>query len=98
MADIERLKARRAAEFARIAQLLGEDASGPEEAVAGRAVTALEKLRADIGIPNRLGELGVTEAQLPGFAEQAFAVKRILRVNPREVTQEALEGILRSAL
>ena len=42
--------------------------------------------------------LGVTEGQLSGFAEKAFAVKRILRVNPREVSVESLEGILREAL
>jgi alcohol dehydrogenase class IV len=86
-------------EFARIAQLLGEDVAGlDEEAAAERAISAVEKLRADVGIPTRLSELGVTEAQLPGLAEKAFAVKRILRVNPREVTVEALHDILRTAL
>ena len=86
-------------EFARIAQLLGEDITHlDEEAAAQRAIAAVEKLRADIGIPTRLRDLGVTEAQLAGFAEKAFAVKRILRVNPREVTLEALHDILRSAL
>ncbi len=86
-------------EFGRIAQLLGEDTSGlGAEAAAHRAISAVEKLRSDIGIPARMRELGVSEAQLPGFAEKAFAVKRILRVNPREMTQEALEGILRAAL
>jgi alcohol dehydrogenase class IV len=44
-----------------------------------------------------LRDLGVTEAQLRPFAEKAFGIKRILRVNPRPVTAEALEGILRSA-
>ena len=51
-----------------------------------------------VSIPVRMRDLGVSEEQLPGFAEKAFAVKRILRVNPREVTLEALEGILRAAL
>ena len=86
-------------EFARIAQLLGEDVTGlDEDTAAHRAISAVEKLRADIGIPTRMRELGVTEAQLAGFAEKAYAVKRILRVNPREVTCEVLEGILREAL
>ena len=65
---------------------------------AERAIAAVERLRADIGIPARLSQLGVTESQLRSFAEKAFEVKRILRVNPREVTVEALEGILRAAL
>jgi alcohol dehydrogenase class IV len=89
----------RVREFATIARLLGEDVTGmSEEQAAEQAVVAVEKLRADIGIPARLSQLGVTEADLPGFAEKAFGIKRILRVNPRPVTVEALEGILRSAL
>jgi alcohol dehydrogenase class IV len=89
----------RVREFARIAELLGENVIGlSDEEAAGRAITAVEKLRADIGIPTRLSQLGVLEEQLPGLAEKAFAVKRILRVNPRSVTVEDLEGILRSAL
>jgi len=86
-------------EFAAIARLLGESTDGLRDVEAAhRAVGAVEKLRADIGIPQRLSELGVTEAQLRPFAEKAFAVKRILRVNPRPVTLEDMEGILRSAL
>jgi alcohol dehydrogenase class IV len=89
----------RKAEFATIARLLGEDVSGlREEDAAERAVLAVERLRADSGVPGRLRDLGVKEEQLRGFAEKAFAIKRILRVNPREVTVEALEGILHAAL
>jgi alcohol dehydrogenase class IV len=77
--------------FATIARLLGETED------AEKAVTAVERLRADIGIPGRLRDIGVKEEQLRPFAEKAFAVKRILRVNPRAVTVEDLEGILRAA-
>jgi alcohol dehydrogenase class IV len=88
----------RVKEFAAIARLLGEDVLRlTEPQAAERAVTAVEKLRADIGIPERLRDLGVTEAQLRPFAERAFAIKRILRVNPRPVTVEDLEGIYRAA-
>jgi alcohol dehydrogenase class IV len=84
--------------FARIAALLGENVAGLDElAAANRAVAAIERLKTDIGIPQRLRDLGVTEDQLPLFAEKAFAVKRILRVNPRQVTCNDLEQILRSA-
>jgi alcohol dehydrogenase len=86
-------------QFARIAELLGEDVKGlSEHDAAERAVVAVEKLRADIGVPGKMSELGVKEAQIRGFAEKAFALKRLLRVNPREVTVEALEAILRAAL
>jgi alcohol dehydrogenase class IV len=91
------LEARPAA-FARIAALLGENITGLSETEAAhRAVEAVDRLKADIGIPARLRDLGVTQEQLPLFAEKAFALKRILRVNPRPVSQADLEKILRSA-
>ncbi|MGL4554006.1 MAG: iron-containing alcohol dehydrogenase [Gemmataceae bacterium] len=89
----------RPAAFGRVAELLGEDVRGlGEMEAAQKAVDAVERLKADIGIPARLRELGVREEQLRGFAEKAFGLKRILRVNPREVTVESLESILRAAL
>ena len=56
---------------------------GTPETMAGPAIAAVEQLLRDIGIPTRLRDLGVTEAMLPGFAEKAFGIKRLLRVNPR---------------
>jgi alcohol dehydrogenase class IV len=86
-------------QFAVIARLLGEDTTGLSETTAAeRAVTAVEKLRADIGIPQRLRDLGVKQEQLRPFAEKAFGIKRILRVNPRPVTADDLEKILQAAL
>jgi len=88
----------RVKEFAHIARLLGEDVDGlAVEAAAERAVTAVERLRADIGVPQRLRELGVTEDQLRPFAEKTFSIQRILRVNPRPVTVEDIEAIFRAA-
>jgi alcohol dehydrogenase class IV len=60
-------------------------------------VAAVESLRADIGIPRRLRDLGVRQEQLRPFAERAFGIRRILRVNPRPVTVEDLEHILQAA-
>jgi alcohol dehydrogenase class IV len=81
-----------------IARLLGADVEGKSEADAAEAaITAVEQLRQDIGIPLRLQDLGVNESQLRPFAEKAFALKRILRVNPRPVTEDDLEAILRAA-
>jgi alcohol dehydrogenase class IV len=86
-------------EFAAVARLLGEDIAGLDERQAAeRAISAVEKLRGDIGIPLRLRELRVTQAQLRPFAEKAFGIKRILRVNPRSVTLDDLQGILQAAL
>lgn len=49
----------------------------------GNAIDIITKLRADIGIPLKLRDLGVKEEMLPGFAAKAFAIKRLMRVNPR---------------
>jgi alcohol dehydrogenase class IV len=57
-----------------IHRLLGSSRSAIEE---------IETLRRDIGIPTRLRDIGVTEDMLPGFAAKAFAIKRLMRVNPR---------------
>ncbi len=85
-------------EFAAIARLLGENLQGlDEEQAAERAIAAVEKLRADIGIPQRLRELGVKETQLRPFAEKAFGIQRILRVSPRFPNVEDLLGILQAA-
>lgn len=85
-------------EFATIARLLGEDVDGLTEVqAADRAIAAVDRLRADVGVPGKLREFGVKEEQLAGFAEKAFAIKRLMRVNPRTPTQADLEGILRAA-
>ncbi|HWB09367.1 MAG TPA: iron-containing alcohol dehydrogenase [Pirellulales bacterium] len=85
-------------QFARIAQLLGEETTGlSREQAAERAVTAVERLKAEIGIPARLRDLGVTPQQLPLFAEKAFGIKRILRVNPRVPTVADVEDVYRAA-
>ncbi len=61
-------------------------------------ISEIERLRADIGIPLRLRDIGVKEEMLPEFAEKAFAIKRLMRVNPR-MPQSADEilGIYRAA-
>ena len=71
-------------EFANIALLLdAADVQARDEVNAARAVEAVERLKSDIGIPARLRDLGVTDDMLPGFAEKAFGIKRLMRVNPR---------------
>jgi alcohol dehydrogenase class IV len=85
-------------EFATIARLLGEDVTGLDETQAAeRAIGAVERLRADIGIPSRLRDMGLKEDTIRTLAEKAIGIKRILRVNPRTVTVEDIEGIFRAA-
>ena len=88
----------RVAEMAKVATLLGEEVDGLDQQEAAEAgIQAVEKLKADIGIPPRLRDVGVQRDRLTAMAENAFALKRILRVNPRTVTQDDLHSILDSA-
>jgi len=88
----------RKAELARIATLLGENVAGlSEDAAAERAIGAVERIRAAIGTPQRLRDLGVKREQLSGFAEKAFAIKRLMDTNPRRPTQADLLEILEQA-
>jgi len=86
--------------FANIAVYLGAagNLAASDAELAARAVTAVEELRAEIGIPSRLRDIGVTEAMLPGFAEKTFAIQRLLRVNPRMPASVAeVQAIFQSA-
>ena len=84
--------------FAEVATMLGENVSGlSERAAAEKAVAAVERLRGDIGIPGRLRDIGVKREQLRALAEKTFGIKRILRVNPRSVTVDEIEGIFEEA-
>jgi len=85
--------------FADIARWLGEEVEGLSVwEAAQRSVEAVQRLKADIGIPRRLRDIGITAEQLPTIAETAFGIKRLIRNNPRPLSVEALEGILRRAL
>lgn len=77
--------------FAEVATMLGE------APLAENAVAAVERLRNDIGVPGRLRDIGVKSEQLRGLAEKAFGIKRILRVNPRSVSVDDVEGIFKAA-
>ncbi len=79
-------------------ELGAEMCHGTREENAEVVLREIEQLRADIGIPLRLRDIGVTEDMLPGFAAKAFAIKRLMRVNPR-MPQSADEilGIYRAA-
>ncbi|MDB5306490.1 MAG: alcohol dehydrogenase [Gemmataceae bacterium] len=70
--------------FAQVGAFLGaSDPAAGDDRNATAAIEAVRRLRHEIGIPTRLRDIGVTEAMLPGFAAKAFAIKRLMRVNPR---------------
>lgn len=88
----------RPAEFRRIAHLLGEETPGNSDEEAGEiCIATIEKLKRDIGIPERLSEIGVTQSQLPEFARKSFEITRLMKLNPRPPSEEDLLKILKAA-
>ena len=85
--------------FANIALWLGESVSGlPTLEAAYRSVDAVHRLKADIGIPARLSDIGVEEKHLAQIAQTAASNQRLMPLSPRTVNAQILESILRLAL
>jgi len=85
--------------FADVARWLGEEVEGLSVwEAAEQSVEAVQRLKADIGIPRNLRDIGISEEQVPGIARAAFGIERLIRNNPRPLSVQALEGILRRAL
>lgn len=85
--------------YGEIAELLGENIDRlSRDERAERAADAVDKLAADIGIPDGVAELGVTEAEIPDLAADTMEIQRLLAGNPRRVEREDIEGILRESL
>ena len=64
---------------------------------AQKSIQAVDRLKADIGIPMRLKEIGVEESDLRSFAETASKLTRLLLLNPRPLNVDILEMILKNA-
>jgi alcohol dehydrogenase class IV len=84
--------------FAKLPFILGEyPASADKTFLANYAIEVVAKLCADVGIPPRLRDLGVTAEMLPGFADKAAAISRLMRVNPRLPTRDEILAVYRAA-
>jgi len=85
--------------YAEVARLLGKQVDGLDQReAAGTAAEAVEELAADVGIPDGLAAVGVTEDELPRFAEDTMQLKRLLVGNPRRMDADDVEGIFRRSL
>ena len=88
----------RAARIAEVGQWLGAtSATTPTKDAVEETIAWIENLKATIGIPKRIRDLGDCEARLPEFAEKSHAVRRLMETTPRPVTENDLLDILQSA-
>jgi alcohol dehydrogenase len=84
--------------FVDVARALGQPLDGLSRMEAAhRAVTAVQELARDVGIPKGLGELGVREEHVRPVVEEAMKSGNV-PVNPRRACAEDLARILRQSL
>ena len=77
---------------AEVAIALGCEPGKNDEETAQRGVDFIYHLAAAVGIPDKLTALGIPQTSVPGMAKAAMQVQRLLKNNPREVTeQDALD-------
>lgn len=85
--------------FAAVAEALGEPIQGlSPRAAAAKSAEACRLLSLDVGIPQKLGEVGIKAEHLDALADGAMKVTRLLANNPRQVRPEDARAILEKAL
>ncbi|KAF0996087.1 iron-containing alcohol dehydrogenase [Geobacillus sp. TFV-3] len=83
--------------FADIAYFLGIDTRGMSYMEAGRkAIEYVKQLAEDIGVPQRLSDIGVKQEEIRKMSLVAFHDACMI-TNPRDITVEEIEGIFRKA-
>jgi alcohol dehydrogenase class IV len=85
------------ARYADIAVALGAAPGPAPEATAERGIARIEKLMADCPIPRRIRDFEVPQAALPQLAKAAMTVTRLLKNNPRPLTEADALEIYRAA-
>jgi alcohol dehydrogenase class IV len=85
--------------FATVAQALGEPVAGlSPRAAAARSAEACRLLSEDIGIPQKLREVGIKAEHIEALVEGAMRMTRLLVNNPRQVRPEDALAIFEKAL
>jgi alcohol dehydrogenase class IV len=88
-----------AEKHADIAAALGEDTDGLTPMEAARlAVDAVRSLADDVGIPQGLRELGVTDAMFEDLADSALKATLGIALNPRRPTRAEVVNLYKQAL
>jgi hydroxyacid-oxoacid transhydrogenase len=81
----------------RAAELLAPGATRPDD-LRDYLPGVLSELMRDIGMPNGIGAVGYTEADMEVLVEGTMKQQRLLATAPREVTEDDAAAILRSSL
>jgi alcohol dehydrogenase len=71
--------------------------SADASATAAKGLERLVELSRACGVPQRLRDVKVPETDLPRLAREAAKIQRLLKNNPREVTEADALAIYREA-
>ena len=81
------------------AQLMGVDLANVAEADAGEALaSAIISLMRQTGVPNGLGAIGFTKADIPALVEGTLPQHRVTKLSPRPATAAHLQALFEDAL
>lgn len=83
--------------YAEVAISLGCSKLDNDEATASAGVRKIKELIKNCGIPATLKEVKVAAASIPQMAADAMKVQRLLKNNPREITEQDAINIYKSA-
>lgn len=83
--------------YADIALALGVSAADTPLATAEAGLRRLTELSLACGVPQRLRDVNIPEADLPRLAREAAKIQRLLKNNPRVVTEADALAIYRAA-
>lgn len=81
---------------AEVAIALGCQPGANDEETAQRGVDFIYQLADAVGIPKKLTDLGIPQTAVDGMAKAAMEVQRLLKNNPREVTEQYARDIYNS--
>lgn len=84
------------ARLARVAVAMGDNSLARDEVLAGNAIERVRKINEAIGIPMRLRDAGVKEADLPQIAKKAFE-DASHHGNPRKCAEADLLALAKEA-
>ena len=82
--------------YAEVAVAMGCQPGQTDEETAQRGVDFIYRLAAAVGIPDKLTALGIPQTAVDGMARAAMQVQRLLKNNPREVTEQDARDIYNS--
>jgi len=83
--------------YARVSDALGGPTTGTVRARAENAITLVQMLNADVGLPSRLQDVGVIETVIVPMAKFAYTVDLNWWTNPRNLNESVMEQLYRAA-